>query len=46
MAAKFMRAMVLPIEWHGKVTGVWLSGEPPARKPGSWKLYVDEIVTL
>jgi hypothetical protein len=21
-------------------------GEPPARKPGSWKLYVDEIVTL
>jgi hypothetical protein len=46
MAAKFMRAMVLPIEWHGKVTGVWLSGEPPARKPGGWKLYVDEIVTL
>jgi hypothetical protein len=46
MGAKFMRGMVLPTEWLGKVTGVWLSGEPPVRKPGSWKLYVDQIVTL
>ena len=46
MAAKFMRGMVLPIEWEGKVTGVWLSGEPPAHAPGRWKLYVDQIVTL
>jgi len=46
MAAKFMRGMVLPVEWEGKVTGVWLSGEPPVRKPGSWRLYLDQIVTL
>lgn len=46
MGAKFMRAMVLPVEWEGKVTGVWLSGEPPVRRPGSWKLYVDQIVTV
>jgi hypothetical protein len=46
MAAKFMRGMVLPAEWLGKVTGVWLSGEPPVRTPGSWKLYVDQLVTL
>jgi hypothetical protein len=46
MAAKFMRAMVLPTEWEGKVTGVWLSGAPPVRKPGSWTLFVDQIVTV
>ena len=33
----FMRAMVLPVEWEGKVTGVWLSGDAaPVRRPGSW----------
>ena len=31
MGAKFMRAMVLPTEWEGKVTGVWLSGAPGRR---------------
>ncbi len=46
MGAKFMRAMVLPVEWQGKVTGEWLSGTPPVRRPGSWKLYVDQIVTV
>lgn len=46
MAAKFLRGMVLPVEWEGKVTGVWLSGEPPVRKPGSWKLYLDQVVTM
>jgi hypothetical protein len=46
MGAKFMRAMVLPTEWEGKVTGVWLSGAPPHRRPGAWKLYVDQIVTV
>jgi hypothetical protein len=46
MGAKFMRAMVLPTEWEGKVTGEWLSGHPPARRPGAWKLYVDQIVTV
>jgi hypothetical protein len=46
MAGRFLRGMVLPVEWEGKVTGVWLSGEPPVRRPGSWKLYVDQIVTV
>jgi hypothetical protein len=46
MGAKFMRAMVLPTEWQGKVTGEWLSGHLPVRRPGAWKLYVDEVVTI
>lgn len=29
MAAKFLRGMVLPVEWEGKVTGTWLSGKMP-----------------
>lgn len=44
MAAKFLRGMVLPVEWEGKVTGTWLSGcQPP---PGNWKLYVDHVIVL
>ena len=31
MPAKFLRGMVLPVEWEGKVTGTWLSGEVPGR---------------
>jgi len=46
MAAQFMRCMILPPECEGKVTGTWLSGEPPVRKPGSWKLFIDQIVCL
>jgi hypothetical protein len=44
MAAKFLRAMVLPVEWEGKVTGTWLSGKTPP--PGNWKLLVDRIVVV
>jgi hypothetical protein len=43
MAAKFLRGMVLPAEWEGKVTGTWLSGQTP---PGNWKLYVDRVVAV
>lgn len=44
MAAKFLRGMVLPVEWEGKATGTWLSGRLPP--PGNWKLYVDRVVAL
>ena len=44
MAAKFLRGMVLPVEWEGKVTGTWLSGGLPPR--GNWKLYVDSVIVL
>jgi hypothetical protein len=44
MAAKFLRGMVLPVEWEGKVTGTWLSGQTPPR--GNWKLYIDRIITV
>lgn len=44
MAARFMRGMVLPPEWEGKVTGSWLSGEAHVAPRGNWKLYVDKIV--
>ncbi|MGB6536073.1 MAG: hypothetical protein WBF58_08945 [Xanthobacteraceae bacterium] len=44
MAARFLRGMVLPVEWEGKVTGTWLSGRvPPA---GNWKLYVDRVIAV
>lgn len=44
MAAKFLRGMVLPVEWEGKATGHWLSGRLPP--PGNWKLYVDRVIAL
>ena len=44
MAAKFLRGMVLPIEWEGRVTGTWLSGQKPP--PGTWKLYVDHVIDV
>jgi hypothetical protein len=44
MAARFLRGMVLPVEWEGKVTGTWLSGQTPPR--GNWKLYVDRIIAV
>ena len=43
MPARFLRGMVLPVEWEGKVTGTWLSGGPP---PGHWKLYIDQVITV
>ena len=46
MAAKFMRGMVLPVEWEGKVTGTWLSGETAASPRGNWKLYVDKAIVV
>ena len=44
MAARFLRGMVLPVEWEGKVTGTWLSGNTP--RPGNWKLYLDRIINV
>jgi hypothetical protein len=44
MAAKFLRGMVLPVEWEGRVTGTWLSGKTPP--PGNWKLYVDRVIAV
>jgi hypothetical protein len=44
MAARFLRGMVLPVEWEGRATGTWLSGQTPPR--GTWKLYVDRVIQL
>jgi hypothetical protein len=44
MAAKFLRGMVLPVEWEGKVTGTWLSGHTPPR--GNWNLYLDRVIEI
>jgi hypothetical protein len=44
MAARFLRGMVLPVEWEGKVTGTWLSGHTPPR--GNWKRYVDRVIVV
>lgn len=46
MAAKFMRGMILPAEWEGKVTGTWLAGETARPRPGNWKLYVDKLIVV
>ena len=46
MVSKFMRGMILPIEWEGKPTSTWLSGEPSTLRPGIWKVYIDRIVVI
>jgi hypothetical protein len=44
MAARFLRGMVLPVEWEGRVTGTWLSGRQPPS--GNWKLYLDRVIVV
>ncbi len=46
MPTKFLRGMVLPIEWEGKVTGTWLSGEVAKPRPGNWKLLIDKTIVV
>jgi hypothetical protein len=46
MHARFLRGMILPVEWEGKVTGIWLSGEAAKPRPGNWKLLIDKIISV
>jgi hypothetical protein len=46
MHARFLRGMILPVEWEGKVTGTWLSGDVAKPRPGNWKLLVDRVITV
>jgi len=46
MHARFLRGMILPVEWEGKVTGAWLSGEVAQPRPGNWKLLTDKIISV
>jgi hypothetical protein len=43
MAAKFLRGMILPVEWEGKVTGTWL--DSPGRR-SNWRLLVDRVISV
>jgi hypothetical protein len=43
MHAKFLRGMVLPAEWEGKVTGTWLDS---AGRRSNWRLLVDKIIAV
>jgi hypothetical protein len=43
MATRFLRGMVLPVEWEGKVTGTWL--DAPGRR-SNWRLLVDQIIAV
>lgn len=43
MHARFLRGMVLPVEWEGKVTGTWLDAP---RRTSNWRLLSDKIITL
>ena len=45
MHGKFLRGMVLPVEWEGTVTGTWLSKDDVPRR-GNWELLVDQIITV
>ena len=45
LPARFLRGMVLPVEWEGRVTGTWLSGEVPGRR-SNWRLLVDKIIAV
>ena len=44
MPTKFLRGLILPAEWEGKVTGTWLSGQNA--KPSNWTLLVDQTITV
>jgi hypothetical protein len=46
MVSKFMRGMILPIEWEGKSTETWLSGEVASPRSGNWKLYVEKLIVV
>jgi hypothetical protein len=46
MVSKFLRGLVLPVEWEGKATGTWLSGEPSALRPGIWKVHAERVITI
>ena len=46
MHARFLRGMILPVEWEGKVTGTWLSGAVAQPRPGNWMLLTDTIVSV
>ena len=46
MPAKFLRGMILPVEWEGKVTGTWLSGDVAKPRPGNWRLLVDKVIVV
>lgn len=45
MHARFLRGMVLPVEWEGKVTGTWLSGTPTGPR-SNWRLLVDKVIAV
>jgi hypothetical protein len=45
MHARFLRGMVLPAEWEGKVTGTWLSGTPAGPR-SNWRLLVDQVIVV
>jgi len=45
MHARFLRGMILPVEWEGKATGTWLSGTPPGPR-SNWRLLVDQVIAV
>jgi hypothetical protein len=46
MHARFLRGMVLPVEWEGKVTGTWLGSDATKPPPGTWRLLVDKVIAV
>jgi hypothetical protein len=44
MPTKFLRGMVLPVDWEGKVTGTWLDDAPGRRS--NWRLLADKIIAV
>jgi hypothetical protein len=46
IGSTFLRGMILPPEWEGKVASTWLSGEAAGSPRSDRKLYVERIVAL
>jgi hypothetical protein len=46
MHAKFLRGMILPVEWEGKVTGNWLDADPARPRTSNWRLLVDKVIVV
>jgi hypothetical protein len=45
MPSRFLRGLILPVEWEGKVTGTWLA-ETARPRPGNWRLLVDKVIAV
>jgi hypothetical protein len=44
MAARFVRALVLPVDLEGVISNIWLSDGPPPKV--DWRIFIDQKITV